>query len=66
MQMNQSLAGLLIDQAGRTMHWHPETTTTAGLAADGFHPSSEGYAVWADGLSRHILAAQAPAAVLAA
>ncbi|TDP74698.1 SGNH/GDSL hydrolase family protein [Roseateles toxinivorans] len=58
-QMNQSLAGLLIDQAGRTMHWHPETTTTVGMAADGIHPSSEGYAVWADGLSRRILAAQA-------
>jgi len=59
-QMNQSLAGMLIDQAGRTMHWHPETTTTAGMAADGIHPSSEGYAVWADGLSRRILAANAP------
>ena len=58
-QMNQSLAGLLIDQVGRTMHWHPETTTTAGMAADGIHPSSEGYAAWADGLSRRILAARA-------
>jgi lysophospholipase L1-like esterase len=57
MQMNQSLAGLLIDQVGRTMHWHPETTTTTGMAVDGIHPSSEGYAVWADGLSRRILAA---------
>ena len=56
-QMNQSLAGMLIDQVGRTMHWHPETTTTAGMAVDGIHPSSEGYAVWADGLSRCILAA---------
>jgi lysophospholipase L1-like esterase len=59
-QMNQSLAGMLIDQVGRTMHWHPETTTAAGMAADGIHPSSEGYAVWADGLSRRILAARAP------
>ena len=57
-QMNQSLAGMLIGQVGRTMHWHPETTTTAGMAVDGIHPSSEGYAVWADGLSRCILAAQ--------
>ena len=65
-QMNQSLAGQLIDQAGRTMHWHPETTTTAGMAADGIHPSSEGYATWADGLSRRILAAQAPGVALAA
>jgi lysophospholipase L1-like esterase len=29
------------------------------MAVDGMHPSHEGYAVWADGLSRHILAAQA-------
>lgn len=57
MQMNQSLAGVLIDQVGRTMHWHPETTTTAGMAVDGIHPSSEGYAAWAEGLSRCILAA---------
>lgn len=59
-QMNQSLAEMLVDQVGRTMHWHPATTTTAGMAADGIHPSSEGYAVWADGLSRRILAANAP------
>jgi lysophospholipase L1-like esterase len=58
-QMNQCLAGLLIDQVGRTMHWHPSTTTTTGMAADGIHPSSEGYAVWADGLSDCILAANA-------
>jgi lysophospholipase L1-like esterase len=48
------------EQVGCTMHWHPETTTTAGMAADGIHPSSEGYATWADGLSRRILAAQVP------
>jgi len=65
-QMNQILAEQLIEQVGRTMHWHPETTTTAGLAADGIHPSSEGYAVWADGLSRRILAAQAGCAGRAA
>jgi lysophospholipase L1-like esterase len=59
-QMNQSLATLLIDQVGRTMHWHPDTTATAGLAMDGIHPSPEGYAAWADGLSLRILAAQAP------
>jgi lysophospholipase L1-like esterase len=56
----QSLAGLMNEQVGCTMHWHPETTTTAGMAADGIHPSSEGYATWADGLSRRILAAQVP------
>jgi hypothetical protein len=55
-QMNASLAGLLIEQVGQIMHWHPETTTTAGMAADGIHPSPEGYAAWADGLSRRILA----------
>jgi lysophospholipase L1-like esterase len=65
-QMNQILAEQLIEQVGRTMHWHPETTTTAGLAADGIHPSSEGYAVRADGLSRRILAAQAGCAGRAA
>lgn len=64
-QMNQSLAGLLTEQVGRTMHWHPESTSTAGMAADGIHPSSEGYAAWADGLSRRILAAQVPCAALA-
>jgi len=26
---------------------------------DGIHPSATGYSVWADDLSRHILAAQA-------
>ena len=65
-QMNQSLAGSMVEQVGRTMHWHPESTTTAGMAADGIHPSSEGYAAWADGLSQRILAAQAPCSALAA
>ncbi len=55
-QMNHSLAGLLIAQGGQIMHWHPETTTTTGMAADGIHPSPEGYAAWADGLSLRILA----------
>ena len=58
-QMNQSLARLLMEQVGRILHCHPESTTTAGMAADGIHPSAEGYAVWADGLSLRILAAQA-------
>jgi hypothetical protein len=65
MQMNLSLAQQLTEPVGRTMQWHPETTTTVGLAADGLRPSSEGYAAWADGLSRCILAAQAPCAGLA-
>jgi lysophospholipase L1-like esterase len=55
-QMNHSLAKLLNAQAGRTMHWHPEDTTTVGMAEDGIHPSAEGYACWADGLSLRILA----------
>ena len=58
--MNHSLAALLIEQGGQIMHWHPETTTTAGMAADGTHPRSEGYAARADGLSRRILAEDAP------
>jgi lysophospholipase L1-like esterase len=48
----------LFGQEKRTMHWHPETTTSHGMAVDGIHPSSHGYAQWADGLSQHILAAQ--------
>lgn len=63
-QMNRSLAGLLPEQAGRAMHWHPEATTTAGMAADGIHPSSAGYSAWADGLSRRILTTYSPRAVL--
>ncbi len=52
-QMNQSLAGLLLHQAGRMMHWHPQATT---MASDGIHPNSDGYAAWAEGLSLRILA----------
>lgn len=55
-QMNETLAGMLPGQSSRIMHWHPETTTTVGMAMDGIHPSSTGYAVWAEGLSPHILA----------
>ena len=56
LEMNSRLSGLLTGQEKRTMHWHPETTTSHGMAADGFHPSSHGYAKWADGLSQIILA----------
>ncbi len=59
-RMNHSLAGLLTGQDGRSMHWHPDTTTTLGLAADGIHPSPDGYAAWADGLSLRILAEHVP------
>jgi hypothetical protein len=59
-QMNHSLAQLLIEQVGRSMHSHPETTTTADKADDGINTIAEGYAACADGLSRRILASQAP------
>ncbi|WP_083506035.1 SGNH/GDSL hydrolase family protein [Aquabacterium parvum] len=55
-QMNQSLAGMLPAQGHRLMHWHPESTTSVGLAVDGIHPSSAGYATWAEELSPHIRA----------
>jgi len=58
-QMNATLAVQLVDQHWRTLYWHPGTTTISGMALDGLHPNSEGYSVWADGLSQHILAAQA-------
>jgi lysophospholipase L1-like esterase len=57
-QMNRSLASMLIKQAGRAMHWYPDRAASAGMAADGIHPSSAGYAAWAEGLSRRILMAQ--------
>ena len=56
-QMNLTLERQLADQPRRSLHWHPESTTSIGMAADGIHPSATGYSVWADGLSRHILAA---------
>jgi lysophospholipase L1-like esterase len=55
-QMNDTLARVVPAQSGRSMHWHPATTTTVGMAMDGIHPSATGYAVWAEGLSQHILA----------
>ena len=65
-QMNATLATQLVDQHWRTLHRHPETTTVTGMAPDGLHPNSEGYSVWADGLSQHILAAQARSALRSA
>jgi lysophospholipase L1-like esterase len=59
-QMNAALASQLADPTRRTLHWHPESTTLAGMAADGIHPSSDGYSVWADGLCRRILEANVP------
>lgn len=55
LEMNVLLSGLLSGQEMRTMHWHPETTTFNGMAADGIHPSALGYAQWADGLCQRIL-----------
>jgi len=55
-EMNGLLSALLSGRTQRVMHWHPETTTISGMAADGMHPSSNGYAQWADGLSQLILA----------
>lgn len=55
-QMNQTLADMLPVQGHRVMHWHPETTTTVGMAVDGIHPSSAGYRAWAEELSRYVLA----------
>ena len=43
---------MLPGRSRRIMHWHPETTTTVGMAMDRIHPSSTGYAVWAEGLRR--------------
>jgi len=54
-EMNTLLSGRLLGQKKRTMHWHPKTTTVTGMAVDGIHPSSHGYAQWADGLSQLIL-----------
>ena len=58
-QMNETLAGMLPVPSVRIMHWHPATTTTLGMSMDGIHPSATGYAVWAEGLSPHILASVA-------
>ena len=54
-EMNRLLANRLVGQIRRSMHWHPATTTSTGLAVDGMHPSSSGYALWAESLSAHIL-----------
>jgi lysophospholipase L1-like esterase len=56
LEMNVLLSSLLLGQGKRAMHWHPQTSTSTGMASDGFHLSSHGYAQWADGLSQLILA----------
>jgi lysophospholipase L1-like esterase len=58
LEMNGLLSSLLRGQEVRTMHWHPEGTTSDGMAVDGIHPSSDGYSQWADELSQRILAAR--------
>jgi lysophospholipase L1-like esterase len=55
LEMNALLSCRLSDHDKRTMHWHPENTTSHGMALDGIHPSSLGYARWAEGLSQLIL-----------
>jgi len=45
-QTNHSPARLLIEQVGRSMHWHPESTATAGTVEDGIHLISQGYVAW--------------------
>ena len=55
-EMNRLLSGRLYGQHRRTMHWHPQSTTSHGMAVDGIHPSPQGYSRWADELSQHILA----------
>ena len=59
LEMNQLLSNRLLLQVRRTMLWHPPSTTVTGLAVDGMHPSSTGYALWAEGLYAHILTVQA-------
>ncbi len=59
-EMNQLLSDLVSDHNKRTIHWHPASTTRIGLAADGIHPSAQGYAQWAEGLSDLITKSLAP------
>ena len=55
-EMNRLLSAVLIGkESGRTMHWHPHMDPLQGLAIDGYHPGPKGYALWAEGLSEHIL-----------
>ena len=55
-EMNRLLSALLVGkESWRTMHWHPQATAAEGLAMDGYHPGAMGYALWAHGLSEHIL-----------
>jgi len=54
-EMNRLLESYLAGHGQRAMHWHPPASAAKGLAIDGFHPGPYGYALWAEGLSRHIL-----------
>ncbi len=59
-EMNRLLSALLVGKEGwRTMHWHPHAPAAEGLATDGIHPGAMGYALWAKGLSEHILVSSA-------
>jgi lysophospholipase L1-like esterase len=57
-EMNRQLASEIPAQGPRIMCSPFQGAVIDGLATDGFHPGSKGYALWAEGLSRHILEAQ--------
>lgn len=54
-EMNRLLTETLASKTNRSMHWHPATTMSTGLALDGIHLNASGYASWAESLSAHIL-----------
>lgn len=54
--MNRALAQCLVGDATRSLHAHPESTTSQGMASDGIHPDENGYRLWAQGLGDHLVA----------
>jgi lysophospholipase L1-like esterase len=58
LEMNRRLEATLSGNTGRILHWPFREAASEGLSADGFHPGSVGYDMWAEGLSRVILLAQ--------
>ncbi len=54
--MNRALAQRLMGDATRSLHAHPATTPTHGMAIDGIHPDENGYRGWAQSLGTHIVA----------
>jgi lysophospholipase L1-like esterase len=57
-EMNRQLACEVPAEGRQIMHTPFEGELIDGLATDGFHPGPKGYALWAEGLSRHILKSQ--------